>query len=210
MSVGFDQHFLTVGIEYYVAGRGAALLQLNRVSGNLLHHAVEMLLKGVLVADVSVKELRTTGHKLIRLWELFTKRHDQKRLAEFDEVIRKLDAFERIRYPDHIVNTGAVISTGFGATAAPHPSDGTKWTEPIYAVNVHEVDRLVSAIFETSSFNVSFFKKKLTPKARRILAEGNECFDCFLSPTFFKRWRKFSQVLRRLTRSLAAPGRGPW
>ncbi len=41
--------FCRLGIDYYVAGRFAALSGIFPVAGNQLHHAVEMLLKGALI-----------------------------------------------------------------------------------------------------------------------------------------------------------------
>jgi hypothetical protein len=41
-------HFFRTGMEYYIAGRAGARCQLTMITGNLLHHAIEMLLKGEL------------------------------------------------------------------------------------------------------------------------------------------------------------------
>jgi hypothetical protein len=43
-----DHLFISAGMDYYVAGRYAVFAGLNPTAANLLHHAVEMALKGVL------------------------------------------------------------------------------------------------------------------------------------------------------------------
>ena len=45
----FKSWFCGLGTQYYIAGRQAAMARLIPVYGNLLHHAVEMFLKGALV-----------------------------------------------------------------------------------------------------------------------------------------------------------------
>ena len=46
-SVGSQlMQYFRFGTQYYVAGRYAALVWLIPVAGNLLHHAIEMYLKG--------------------------------------------------------------------------------------------------------------------------------------------------------------------
>ena len=48
-SVNMTDHlFISAGMHYYVAGRYAVFAGLNPTAANLLHHAVEMALKGAL------------------------------------------------------------------------------------------------------------------------------------------------------------------
>ena len=174
MSTDWPEQFLTLGVQYYVAGRSAALLRLIPVSGNLLHHAVEMLLKGVLSLHHSPDEIRRHRHRLPELWEKYKERHDTGQLREYDQLIIGLHAFEDIRYPDNIIRSGAAMSVGFGGTAHADPAGASGAKEPAYALDVCEIDRLIATIFRTSSFIPAFFTGKLTSDARRILGEGNE------------------------------------
>src|SRR2546423_12356690 len=48
MSDMTDHLFISTGMDYYVAGRYAVFAGLNPTAANLLHHAVEMALKGAL------------------------------------------------------------------------------------------------------------------------------------------------------------------
>jgi hypothetical protein len=62
-----DYHFYTMGLQYYLAGRFGALHWLTPVAGNLLHHAVEMLLKGKLAhhhSQADLKDRKKFGHDL--------------------------------------------------------------------------------------------------------------------------------------------------
>jgi hypothetical protein len=79
--------FFRLGLHYYIAGRFATLAGLFPMAGNLLHHAVEMFLKGALVRLVGLKPLRKVGHDLNGLWDMF-KTHmavpGSRRLREVD------------------------------------------------------------------------------------------------------------------------------
>ena len=80
--------FVTIAVQYYVAGRQAAIAQLFPVSGNLLHHAVEMLLKGALCRTKSLEELRANRHNLKRSWNAFRASFPEEELAEFTPAVR--------------------------------------------------------------------------------------------------------------------------
>lgn len=176
MSTDWPEQFLTLAVQYYVAGRSAALVRLIPVAGNLLHHAVEMMLKGVLSVHYTPDQLRRHLHRLPELWDKFKERHDTGQLSEYDQLITALHAFENIRYPDKIIRNGAAMSVGFGGTARANPSGVLAAKEPAYALDVCEIDRLIATIFRTTPFNPTFFTGKLTADARRILGEGNEWF----------------------------------
>jgi hypothetical protein len=144
------------------------------VAGNLLHHAVEMMLKGVLSVHYTPDQLRHHLHRLPELWGSFKERHDTGQLSEYDQLITALHAFENIRYPDKIIRNGATMSVGFGGTARANAGGALGAREPAYAVDVCEIDRLIATIFRTTSFNPAFFTGKLTADARGILGKGNE------------------------------------
>ena len=59
-------HLFGLGLDYYIAGRAAAMAGLAPVAGNLLHHAVEMLVKADLSKTIPLVELkaRRFGHGL--------------------------------------------------------------------------------------------------------------------------------------------------
>src|SRR5262245_36496072 len=100
-----DLHFYTMGLQYYSAGRFGALHRLLPVAGNLLHHALEMVLKGKLVHHHSLSELKDRkkfSHHLDKCWAAFKAFFPTENLTQFDDVVTKLHEFEELRYPDDI------------------------------------------------------------------------------------------------------------
>jgi hypothetical protein len=71
-------HFLDLAFGYYMTGRFAAINQLN-IAPNLMHHAVELLIKFTLLKDVpqsgrSAETLQLGqkyGHRLNALWHQY-------------------------------------------------------------------------------------------------------------------------------------------
>src|SRR5436853_83403 len=63
-----------VALQYYVSGRAACMSGCISTTGNLLHHAVEMMLKGELSKTISLKDLKDGdkfGHWLPKCWTAF-------------------------------------------------------------------------------------------------------------------------------------------
>jgi hypothetical protein len=59
MAATADEHFLSLGIQYYAAARLAVLAELSPVFGNLYHHAIEAFLKAQLSQKFHSKSLRS-------------------------------------------------------------------------------------------------------------------------------------------------------
>src|SRR5258707_6771365 len=76
-SVNMTDHlFISAGMHYYVAGRYAVFAGLNPTAANLLHHAVEMALKGALAKkSMDLKALKRLNHDLPEIWREFTAQH---------------------------------------------------------------------------------------------------------------------------------------
>src|SRR5947207_604246 len=107
-------HLFKIGLQYYIAGRSAALCQQIPVAGNLFHHAIEMLLKGDLAKVQSLGELKKLSHSLARIWVEFKAKHPAETLTPYDALIIDLDKIEELRYPDSVMRNGAAISMGWG------------------------------------------------------------------------------------------------
>ena len=98
-----SHNFISAGMHYYVAGRYAVFAGFNPTAANLLHHAVEMALKGALAKKgMDLKALKGLSHDLPRIWREFTAQYGIDG-STFDRVIAELQKFESIRYPDEIV-----------------------------------------------------------------------------------------------------------
>jgi hypothetical protein len=151
------ESFFKLGTEYYISGRYSLFSGLSFVAGNLLHHAVEMLLKGHLSSHYNLNQLRRFGHDLVILWSDFKSRSSLTTLAEFDAVVFDLNKFEYIRYPDKILNEGLSLSIS--------PTQQTKTVSlnsslpqvPAYYLTWEEIDKLVKTIFQQSSINPKYF-----------------------------------------------------
>ncbi len=170
----FEQ-FYKIALEYYVGGRAALLSGNSLITGNLLHHGVEMLLKGQLSKTVPLKHLKDQkkfGHKLSNLWPAFKGTFPSGDLTEFDTMIDELDKFEKIRYPDEILAHGASIAVGFGR-GQPATSKGPGRTEPAYQIGVGDVDAFFARLLPLCGLNPKAYIGFLTRYGRDALTDGN-------------------------------------
>jgi hypothetical protein len=171
-------YFMGLGVDYYVAGRSIALTQRMPLVGNLFHHAIEMMLKARMAHRYSLRELaREFRHDLPRLWEAFKPDFPNIDLREFDETVRTLAAFERIRYPDNVMAEGMRVRLDW---TKPDPAWASTGREPEYSVVVNDIDRLMAKIFEVSSRNPFFFTNRLNDYARSALTHLNPVVDLLL------------------------------
>ena len=114
-------YLFQTGMQYYIAGRAAARGRLIPVAGNLLHHGVEMLLKGELSKTLPLEEIKKQyGHLLVKTWSTFKAMHSGQDLSGFDQLIVDLDHFEKIRYPDEYLKHGGEQEGRVGARTLLH------------------------------------------------------------------------------------------
>ena len=166
--------FLETATQYYVAGRFAAIHHLFPVSGNLLHHAVEMYLKGVLANNYTLREMFTSfRHDLTKLWDEFKKIFTDSDLSQFDSVIENLNRFERIRYPDKLVVEGMSGQFARFRNDFINSASDNNPTTPAYNLVLEEIDDLVKFIFQCSKLNPLFCFQALSDEARRFLLLHN-------------------------------------
>jgi hypothetical protein len=173
-----SRHFFNVGMQYYIAGRAAAQAQLVPVAGNLLHHAVEMLLKGDLSRTVPLGDLKNKyGHRLIKTWDAFKMNHSGDDLSAYDEQIGELDRFDKIRYPDDYFKHGALMAVGWGdRTQSPTVRQAFGPKVPEYILYVNEVDTLIARLFKLCRINPPAYWGGLPPAAVESLRFQNaEC-----------------------------------
>jgi hypothetical protein len=179
MTTGTDQEyaqaiFLETATQYYVAGRFSAIHHLFPVSGNLLHHAVEMYLKGSLAKHYSLREMfNPFRHDLIKLWAEFKKKFTTSDLPEFDSVIENLNRFERIRYPDNLVLEGMSAQFARFRSGFVRSADGNSPTTPTYDLVMEEIDDLIKVIFQRSKLNPMACFEPLSDEARHFLSLHN-------------------------------------
>ncbi len=138
--------FFRLGVHYYVAGRFATFARLFPMAGNLLHHAIEMFLKGALVRIVGLEALRTMGHDLNRLWERFKADFPSSTNASFDKPIADMDRFERLRYPDIRIREGMEATLAIFRNHRVETS-GLEKAPPRYSLVIEDFDGLTAFIF---------------------------------------------------------------
>lgn len=165
-------HFTRLAMQYYVAGRAAAIDQLIPVLGNLLHHAVEMSIKGALASSHSLSQLKGLGHNLPKLWQPFAATFPSMDSAKFQASVDTLHRFEELRYPDSLLSHGAMMQfvlhrSHLGATAPSAPG------VPNYLLVLEDIDEFEEAIFKAMNLNPQFFTASLSPKAKEHLLLHN-------------------------------------
>jgi hypothetical protein len=172
----FQLHFAKLAMDYYVAGRMAAMAHLMPIYGNLLHHAVEFFLKAALVGTITVEQMKKPpySHDLSELWTAFKLQHnDDFTLNRFDTAVGGLHDFETLRYPDEIVKRGMLVTIQW-ARSNLGTFTGVGPMPPRYEFVIEEVDCLVIEILERASVNPKFLSAGIQEQhAREALAYEN-------------------------------------
>ena len=138
-----------------------------------MHHAVEMILKGILAQKLSRDELLKLGHNLIRLWGAAKAIDNYQELTQFDDAIAKLHRFERIRYPDKLITEGATMQTGLRKGDEIIVSQPKSNPNTSYEMALEDIDHLVKVLFKLLGHNPLFYLNSFKQSARSILAEQN-------------------------------------
>ena len=171
-SLWTDHLFISTALQYYVTGRYAVLAGQVPVAGNLLHHSIEMFLKGGLAKkQMALNELKGFGHNLPKLWTKFKEQLPDPSLTDFDTLVAELHKFDDLRYPDSILAKG--MSVNVGVRKALSAAGGPTGPEPRYELCLENLDALVGAIFRVASVNQKAYVDSLSPRARECLKEHN-------------------------------------
>jgi hypothetical protein len=187
MREGYWDHAIRYGLEYYVAGRFATAQQFTPVSANILHHAVELLLKACLAHDDPLEKIleyrhrkKGYGHDIVKLWREFKARQSVPVSAEFDPIIEGLHAFEDIRYPETLIREGATISIGIFEVENPILRNG-QVPPDLYVLMLPQIDRLMGLLFDASGANPPAFLPRVTDDNQALV------YYNMLRPTLFGR-----------------------
>ncbi len=154
------------GLQYYVAGRFATANRFTPVCANLLHHAVELLLKACLSYDDSYETInkyhfkKVYGHDILLLWGAFKKRQPTPVPTEFDAIVAALHDFEEIRYPEELIRNGAIIRINL-FVEEPTRVNGQA-PERSFSLTLPPIDRLVGLLFKASNANPEAFLYEIT------------------------------------------------
>jgi hypothetical protein len=167
---GYWQHFVGNSLQYYKAGRFAVAAALTPVSGNILHHAAEQMMKAALAHDDSLEKIRQYrrdySHGLAKLWASVRERYLASGAGdippELDCIIAGLDRFERIRYPDKLIEEGATMSIGLFEVENPISRDGSI-PENAYILMLPQIDRLMRFLARAANVNLEAFQMGMRP-----------------------------------------------
>jgi hypothetical protein len=162
------------GLEYYFIARVSAYARLSHIFGNLYHHAVEMMLKSHFCRTKSLHVIfKEYGHHLASLWKDFKADFSDKDLSCFDLLIADLDAFEKVRYPDHLLeHGGAIIIEWEDPPGKPQQSLRNK-AVPEYRLTVRNIDRFVARLVQLLSINAAAFTTMVHHECRDVVLRDN-------------------------------------
>lgn len=154
MTAETDAHwFVLKGCEYYATARWAVYAGRNWVSGDLFHHAVEMLLKaGLRKKGRTLSELQKMRHNLKALWREFKQVFPIANLAKHDKTISLLNKFEDIRYANPVVIKSMGVSVQWSGQPPKAISRGGK-TSKQFTLIVSDIDALVADVIKAASWN---------------------------------------------------------
>ncbi len=138
-----DTQYLGIAIQYYLAGRSATFMSALPVAGNLFHHAVEMLLKFVLIKNSYTPDQlkKSFGHDLKKLWSAVKSKLNDPTMDKFDQLVSDLNDFEDLRYPGR----GYAASISIYKCEWPKVFNGPMEIKQ-HQVVVEEIDEFVSAL----------------------------------------------------------------
>lgn len=165
-------------LEYYIAGRFAAWNRLPSVAPALLQYAVELLIKAGLSKGDTADQIRRYwrrdiyGHDLGKLWEALKKRRPGVDLSEFNETIVELHRFEDLRFPDDLIEHGALISLG-AVEAQKIMHSGSSAIPLQFCSTLPPIDRLISFLFDFSDVDWETVKHRYGEEAMKWLEREN-------------------------------------
>jgi hypothetical protein len=164
--------FADLAVQYFIAGRAAAIHQSIPVLGNLLHHAVEMSLKAVLATHLTLPQLRGLKHDLPKIWSRFKDSFSPPDATRFDLTVEELHRFEDLRYPDVVVAQGALMEFCLFREHLP-PGPRSRSPAGRYTLVLEDVDELEAFIFKVARLNPKAFFAAITPSGREYLLKHN-------------------------------------
>jgi len=164
-----SHHLYLTGVQYYAAGRFCVLNDLQHISGVLLHHAVERLLKGKLSETHTEDELKAIWHRLDRAWAAFSALFPGSDLLVFYPVIADLDRFEKLRYGDRLGVDWTMTIAWDGDRPLPLQAGMVN----DFQFSLDDIDRLVVRIVELCGHEPTVLLLTLRLDAKRFLEASN-------------------------------------
>jgi hypothetical protein len=141
--------FLRLALQYYIAGRSACFAYSMPVAGNLLHHAVEMVLKHLLAEKgVTESDLHYTfRHDLKKLWRATKNTLADPSLNTYDPVVSTIARMYDVRYPRRSYSFQMSIRK---EPTQPPTGSAVKGLRH-YHLNLEDADELMTALLTRST-----------------------------------------------------------
>ena len=128
------------------------------VAANLLHHGIEMLLKGELSKTMTPEQLKVElMHNLPKIWRRFKAQVSDSSLDRFDKTIKELSKYNDIRYPDYQSGMSAMFDITRVGAAQSFVSGKIVANVRKYNLCLEDIDDLVCEIFRVASRNPKAF-----------------------------------------------------
>jgi len=128
-----------------------------QVAGNLYHHGIEYLLKSYLLRTIGIPDIKNLKHNLVKTWNKVKAISGDTDLSKFDDIIKSLDHFERIRYPETVVREGAIIAFSVNKPPTKFSKLNPHRNEPIYEISAQEIDELLRGIIKLTNINFTAY-----------------------------------------------------
>lgn len=156
------QAYYDRALHYYIAARHAFFCKFFPLSGNLAHHAIEMLLHSGLAKNHKYSELKAkySKHDLTPMWVEFKDLYPKSELGKYDKLISKYNKWKDLRYPKHTKSdTVMVFDMKKGAESKLLGPKYRKASE--YRLNLEELDEFFQEISLQAGINPDFVKMAL-------------------------------------------------
>lgn len=153
------QAYYDRALHYYIAARHAFFCKFFPLSGNLAHHAIEMLLHSGLAKNYEYSELKAkySKHDLMSMWVEFKGLYPQSKLSKYDKLVSKYNKWKDIRYPKHSkFDTVIVFDMKKEAESKLLGPKYRKASE--YRLNLEELDEFFQEISLLTGINPDFVK----------------------------------------------------
>jgi hypothetical protein len=147
--------FAETGLQYMITGRFAMTHRMFQVAGNLYHHGIEYLLKSYLLRTIDIPGIKTLDHDLVKIWDKVKAISGDADLSKFDDIIKSLNRFEKIRYPETVVREGTSIVLSVNKPPTEFSKLNPHRNEPIYEISAQEIDELLRGIIKLTNINIT-------------------------------------------------------
>jgi HEPN domain-containing protein len=162
--------YFEAALHYYIVARYAMIVRFIPIPGNLVHHAIEFLLKGALIEQLDEAARR---HNLPKLWRRYKRERNNPALNKFDQTISDINKSERIRYQEEKIRLGMLAEIGPVRNTYDPPPGVKRPRAARYQLAFDEVDELVKLIFQIERLNPEAFTGSLSEDAKRYLEHQN-------------------------------------